>query len=314
MLICKASPRMSTIARTLYPHIISVIIDMLASEFVFDCAVRNGQHPKARAGGNKRDYPHKDIEAASRVCKKWRDCALACSELWAYIAIPGTCFPLMVEEPEEPWWTWAEVLRLRSKERPLVMCIDLRFAGEYDHCQVIKNCLPRIKELCLHNLELSSDQHQLILDVLKENRAPRMEKFTLDMKDTTRRLRFDFEPGYLFCDDTPMLRWLTVKPGIRAVSPSVLSRLTRYTVLHRVSERTHDYDLHAQLSLMTSLEVLEIEFDSQHKLDWENRGEIHLERLQKIVIRGGLQDCEQFLSKMRVPENFWVEYPEWGCL
>lgn len=236
---------------------------------------------------------------------------MAYSELWAYIAIPGTCYPLLMVEGE-PWWTWAEVLRQRSEERPLVMCIDLRYAGEKDHRQVIEGCLPKIKELCLHNSDLSSDQ--LILDILKRNRAPRIEKFTLDMKDTSRRVRCDFEPGELFYDDTPMLRWLTVKPGIRAVSPSVLSRLTRYTVLYRVSERTHEYDLHAQLSLMTSLEVLEIEIDAQDKLDWENRGEIHLERLQKIVIRGSPQNCEQFLSKMRVPDNFWVEYPEWGCL
>lgn len=311
MLICRASPRMSTIARTLCPNIIRLIFDMLASEFLFDCAVRNGQHPKARAEGKKWDYPHRDIEAASQVCRIWRKCAVEYSELWAYIAIPGTCYPRMYVMKGEPWWTWAEALKERSKEKPLVVCLDLCYVGKKGQCRMIKDCMPRIRELCIHGCEKLSSE---ILDVLKSNRAPFMEKFSLDMGDTSRRVICDFKPGELFCDDTPTLRWLTVKPGITAVPPSTLSRLTRYTVLYRVSDRTHDYDLHAQLSLMTSLEVLEIEFDSQCKLDWENKGEIHLERLEKMVIRGSLQNSGQFLSKMRVPEDFWVEYPEWGCL
>ena len=296
---------MSKIARDLCSNVIDLILDNLAPPF--DCAVRNGPiHMGRRAGRNGQDHPYRDIEAASQVWERWGQCALKHSELWAYIAIPGTCYPLMMEG--EPWWTRARELMQRSENQPLVVCIDLRFVGDDDQCRIIEECLPRIKKLCLHNSDLSSDNP--ILEVLKRTRAPCMEKFSLDMEHTSRRVICDFKPGDLFYNDTPALRWLTVKPGIRAVSPSALSFLTRYTVLYRVGERTDDYDLHAELSLMKSLEVLEIEIDSQEKLDWENREEIHLERLKKIVIRGSLENCEQFLSKMRVAEDFWVEYPE----
>lgn len=286
---------MSTNAHVDFPELIyRLIFDELVPPF--GCAVRNGPLLRSCAGGNGWAHPHRDIEAAARVCQRWRRLALKRSKIWAYIAIPGTCRPHLSVDGE-PWWTWAEVLRQRSKEEPLVMCLDLQYVGEgMKGCQVIQDCLPRIKELCIHGSGLSMDQP--ILDVLKRNHAPRMEKFSLDLGRTRRLVKCDFQPGELFCGSAPALRCLTVKPGIRVVLPLVLSRLTRYAVLHRVSERTNGYDLHAQLSLMTSLEVLEIESDTHHELDWENREKILLKELSKIVIKDSCHNCKQLLSKI----------------
>ena len=38
----------------------------------------------------------------------------------------------------------------RSGKAPLFVCLDLQYVGDARHCQVIRDCLPRIKGFCIH--------------------------------------------------------------------------------------------------------------------------------------------------------------------
>ena len=198
----------------------------------------------------------------------------------------------------------------RSGKAPLFVCLDLQYVGDARHCQVIRDCLPRIKGFCIHGSGLFDSP---ILDVLKGTRAPQLEALSLDLMDAERLVGCDFQPGELFCNNTPRLKQLTVKPGI-AVLPSVpaLERLTNFTVLHRGNERTQMptnrcYDLHEELCSMTSLEVLEIETDSRNMLDWEGRQKIQFRHLRKIDIKDSLHNCRQILAKIVVPAGCTAE-------
>ncbi len=272
------------------------------------CAVQRRAERDRRKGFPKL---HKDIATVSRVCKTWRGYALKCRNLWASITIPGARLPLALMV-DEPWWTWAEVLMKRSGEAPLFVCLDLGYVGEARHCDVIRDCLSRVKGLCIHGSGLSESR---ILDILKSHGAPKLEMLSLDLTNADSKLvRCKFQPGDLFRNNAPQLKQLKVKPGI-AVLPSVpLSRLTRFTVLHRGNERTwtstnrcYVYDLHQELCSMTSLEVLEIETDSRNRLDWEGRKKIQFRHLREIVIKDSLHNCRQILAKTVVPAGCTAE-------
>ena len=262
--------------------------------------------------GRRDDLPklHKDIAAVSRVCRSWRQDALAYRNLWASIAIPDRCHPHLGTD-KEPWWTWAGVLMQRSGKAPLFVCLDLKFVGEARHCQVIRDCLPRIKGLCIHGSGLFDSP---ILDVLKGTCAPQLETLSLDLTNADSRLvGCDFHPGELFGNNAPQLKQLNVKPGIAVLSSvPALSRLTRFAVLHRGNERIRTptnqcYNLHDELRFMTSLEVLEITSDSWNKLDWEGRPKIRFRQLREIVMKDSLHNCRQILAKTVVPAGCTAE-------
>lgn len=265
------------------------------------CAV-----PPGRVGrGRRKDFPklHKDIATVSRVCKAWREYALGCRNLWAAIAIPGACYPL-AQMVDEPWWTWAQVLMQRSGKAPLFVCLDLAYVGEERHCDVIRDCLPRIKGLCIHASGLSES----ILDVLKSMGAPQLETLSLDLTDAgSRPARCRFQPGELFCNNAPRLKQLKVKPEIAVLLSAPLSRLTRFTILRTPTPTNQCYDLHEELRSMSSLEVLEIESDLWDTLDWEERKTIQFEHLRKIVIKDSLHNCRQILAKTVVPPGCTAE-------
>ncbi|KAF8346029.1 hypothetical protein F5887DRAFT_1072925 [Amanita rubescens] len=262
---------------------------------------------------DRRRHPpklHKDNAAVSWVCSDWRWHAVRYKNLWASITIPGRCHPHLktdvdepdVGEPCEPWWTWAKVLMQRSGEAPLFVCLDLGYVGEAHHCQVIRNCLPRIKGLCIHASGLSESS---ILDVLNNGGAPQLETLSLDLTGAGSRLvRCRFQQGALF--NAPRLTQLKLKPGIAVLRSAPLSHLTRFTVVHRGKERTQTpgnqcYNLHEELCSMTSLEFLEIDSESSDELDWRGRRKIQFEHLREIVIKDSLHNCRQILAKTVVP-------------
>ncbi|KAK2464893.1 hypothetical protein APHAL10511_002969 [Amanita phalloides] len=202
------------------------------------------------------------------------------------------------EEVKEGTWD--------AGDRSLSVCFDLRNVGEEPFCQKLKQHLPTIKKLCMHCGPELPRKHPVV-EMLTKNTAPEMEIFVLKCGTKCRRTTTDLKPDELFCNSAPRLWSMTVMPGI-GILPSTLSQLKQYVVVYRPDERINGFDLHTQLSLMTtSLEDLEIESDTHGKLNWEKRSEIQFQRLRRLTVKDDTNNCEQLLAKITVPASCSIE-------
>ncbi|KAF8633531.1 hypothetical protein AX15_001336 [Amanita polypyramis BW_CC] len=262
-----------------------------------------GSNPcaKGRRRGNHTRY--KDMLRASLVCSTWRKSALGFRDLWTYITIPDPPYPGLDSDEEPEWVTeWNTELLRRSEPNPLSVCIELQSTGS-EFCKMMKLCMHRVMRMCIHCDNLQRE-HPLV-QVLTRYPAGKLESLSFHCRGHRggRHITFGLEPHELFRGSAPLLKRLTISPGID-ILPSAIHQLVYHRVAYWDVDQRNGCDLHCRLSRMTSLEELEIESDADAaKLDWERRPKIRLAKLNKLIIRNDVVNFTQLLDKITVPSS-----------
>lgn len=203
----------------------------------------------------------------THICRRWRQVALECPTLWAYLNCVSA--------------NWLDIMFERSKKAALV--VIYRLPGSLRKCfQQILSQLPRIKYLQLCSSSWEVDR---ILDCLSSQPAPSLQtlKFSVVKKSQTRVIRPISDS--IFQGRAPLLRSVELNECTFSWTSCIFSGLRTLDV-RRIGSASYPTlsQLLSALRRMPELEQLTLGLSSRFSEDTELSDQVPLARLKRIAL------------------------------
>ncbi|KAF8555580.1 hypothetical protein OG21DRAFT_1507596 [Imleria badia] len=248
-----------------------------------------------------RDYHTKDYILSqptwlnlSYVCRHWREVALNCPTLWAYVSTM----------PHR----WTEEFLDRSKKALLKIRVKLPYANHVSRwlnsVEKVMHHVERIQELSLDLPDTHSDKLLLKLS----SRAPRLQNLKISLRN------YPSESSVLlFEGDTPALRALELSSCPVQLCSSKMSGLTTLSLCRMPFPLRHNMEeLLAALSCMQDLAQLYLDHALTNAAGFVSSAvsntlqKINLPHLSRLLIAAPLSTVVAFLSCVNFPRNAQV--------
>lgn len=258
------------------PEILTTIFTYIVEEDAF----------KSR-GGTPRPCTAPISMIITHVCRHWRQVALECPTLWAYLNCVSA--------------NWLDIMFERSKKAALV--VIYRSPGSLRKCfQQIFSQLPRIKslQLCSYPWEVNR-----ILDCLSSQPAPSLQtfKFSIARKSHTRVIKPISDA--IFQGQAPLLRSVELTECTFSWTSCIFSGLRTLDV-RRIGSASYPTlsQLLSALRRMSELEQLALGLSSRISEDIELSDQVPLTRLKSITLDAcTLRNAVSLFSCLAFPVN-----------
>ncbi|KZV60325.1 hypothetical protein PENSPDRAFT_760069 [Peniophora sp. CONT] len=244
--------------------------------------------------GTRSINPYVDWLPLTRVCRRWRAEALACSPLWG--RIPLSLGTKGIDE-----------FVRRSRDASLV--IDCAHHDRYQHLgeMLQPGFLARARELHVPTTALQGNNAATYLPLL-QNPAPRLEAFVIrgGFAGAILRRRAAIKlPDNLFENNAPLLRTLQANQVDRfPTQRSLFSNLRTFSVANPNSHSGYIYptrlEMYDVLRSMPLLESLSLTNSMAREGSGVDAVPFDLPRLSELTLNGPVDGCASVLQPLRV--------------
>jgi hypothetical protein len=221
----------------------------------------------------------------THICRHWREVALECPSLWAFISWNSA--------------RWVGICLERSKKAPLVFLNTVKYNLARDSLQQALSQLPRIKVL---RLPLFSSDVDRVLDYLSSQPAPLLQSFKFSVAGPHRNLRTISDA--IFQGQAPLLRRLKLINCRFSPTSCIFSGL-RILYVKEV-ESTSISELLPALRRMPALEQLTLAKELPSIIAEENKlcfDRVPLVRLQCITLDVTIQTAAYLFARLVLPDD-----------